>query len=91
MFISIKKTSAEINFLVLDTYHPDICIYVSKYDDTWLFFEAKRGPRTTKFRKRFVCQLIQMWSRCCVYVHQGMGWEGDGKEYPYGPVLCPTP
>ena len=38
-------------YLTVDTYHPDT-IYLRKhgYEDRWLFFEAKRGPRAKKFR-----------------------------------------
>jgi hypothetical protein len=36
-------------FLILDIYHLDT-IYVSKEEDLWLFFEAKRGPLAKRLR-----------------------------------------
>jgi len=57
----------------LDTYHPDtLPLREQGSEDTWLFFEAKRRPRATKFGKPFVNQRIQIWLHCCDYLRQVM-------------------
>jgi hypothetical protein len=56
-----QKSVVRYKFLILDTYHPDT-LYLRDQgsEDKWLFFEAKRGPRATKFGKHFANQLNQM-------------------------------
>jgi len=49
---SCAKSVLKYKYLILDTYHPDT-LYLRKQglEDPWLFFEAKRGPRTKQFEK----------------------------------------
>jgi len=41
-------------YIILDTYHPET-LYLREQgcEDTWLFLEAERGPRTKTFGKRW--------------------------------------
>ena len=39
-------------FLILGTYHPDnLYLRERGFEDPWLFFENKTGPRAEKFEK----------------------------------------
>jgi hypothetical protein len=48
------KLVLRYKFVILGTHHPDT-LYLREQgcEDPWLFFEAKRGPWTKKFKKHW--------------------------------------
>jgi hypothetical protein len=50
--ISIYLKVLRYKYLIVGTYRPDTLREQGR-EDPWLFFEAKRGPRTKKFGKRY--------------------------------------
>ena len=57
LFVYIRsylKSVLRYTFLILDTYHPDnIYLRVQWCEDSWLFFEAKSGPRAKTLGKHW--------------------------------------
>jgi hypothetical protein len=46
------------HFIILNTRHPGtLYLYEQVFEDPWLFFETKRGPRANKFGKHWPSQI----------------------------------
>jgi len=51
---SYVKSVLRYKFLIMDTSHPDTQYFRKQgCEDPWLFFEAKRGPRTKRLGKHW--------------------------------------
>jgi len=57
--LSYLKSVLRNTFLILDTCHPDtLYLHEQGSEDSWLFFEARRGPRVKKFGKSWARRLV---------------------------------
>jgi len=54
----------------LNTNHLDnLYLFEQRYEDPWLFFEAKRGPQAKKFGKHWIRCLYAMTKPTSIYQH----------------------